>query len=57
MEVNGRPHYQTALPPGKKHRYPFTLVGGWMDPRAGLDGVEKRKILTLPEIESRPSYP
>jgi hypothetical protein len=25
-------------------------VGGWVDPRADLDGVEKRKIFTLPEL-------
>jgi hypothetical protein len=24
---------------------------GWMDPRAGLDDVEKRKFLTLPRLE------
>jgi hypothetical protein len=26
-------------------------IGGWVDPRAGLDGVEKRKFLTLPGLE------
>jgi hypothetical protein len=25
-----------------------------MDPRVGLDDVEKRKFLTLPELELRP---
>jgi hypothetical protein len=29
-------------------------VGGWVDPRADLDNVEKRKILTLPGLELRP---
>jgi hypothetical protein len=29
-------------------------VGGGVDPRAGLDDVEKRKFLTLPELELRP---
>jgi hypothetical protein len=29
-------------------------VGGWVDPRAGLDGVEKRKFLTLLVLELRP---
>jgi hypothetical protein len=29
-------------------------VGGWVDPRAGLDDVEKRKFLTLPGLELRP---
>jgi hypothetical protein len=29
-------------------------IGGWVDPRAGLDDVEKRKFLTLPGLELRP---
>jgi hypothetical protein len=29
-------------------------TGGWVDPRAGLDNVEKRKFLTLPGLELRP---
>jgi hypothetical protein len=29
-------------------------IGGWVDPRAGLDDVEKRKFLTLPRLELRP---
>jgi hypothetical protein len=28
-------------------------IGGWVDPRAGLDNVEKRKFLTLPGLELR----
>jgi hypothetical protein len=33
---------------------PGTLsIGGWVDPRAGLDNVEKRKFLTLPGLELR----
>jgi hypothetical protein len=28
--------------------------GGWVDPRAGLDEMEKRKLLTLPGLELRP---
>jgi hypothetical protein len=31
--------------------------GGWVGPRTGLDTVEKRKTLPLPEIELRPSIP
>jgi hypothetical protein len=27
--------------------------GGWVGPRAGMDDVEKRKILPLPELELR----
>jgi hypothetical protein len=29
-------------------------IGGWMNPRAGLDDVEKRKFMNLPELELRP---
>jgi hypothetical protein len=29
------------------------LIGGWVDPRTGLDDVEKRKFLTLPGLEFR----
>jgi hypothetical protein len=45
------------------HPAPFTpretasgthWIGGWMDLRAGLDDVEKRKFLTLPGLELRP---
>jgi hypothetical protein len=36
-------------------RAPCTnLVGGWMNPRAGLDDVEKKKFLTLPRLNLRP---
>jgi hypothetical protein len=29
-------------------------IGGWVDPRAGLDDMEKWKFLTLAELEIRP---
>jgi hypothetical protein len=29
-------------------------IGGWVDPRAGLDDLKKRKFLTLPGLELRP---
>jgi hypothetical protein len=29
-------------------------IGGWVDPRAGLEDVEKRKFLTLPGLELWP---
>jgi hypothetical protein len=29
-------------------------IGGWVGPRAGLDDLEKRKFLTLRELELRP---
>jgi hypothetical protein len=36
-------------------RAPGTLwIGSWVDHRAGLDDVEKRKFLTLPELKLRP---
>jgi hypothetical protein len=44
--------YQPLYPRGKS---PGTRwIGGWMDPRAGLDDMEKRKILTLSGLELRP---
>jgi hypothetical protein len=45
MEVNGQLHATAALPPRKS---PGThWIGGWVSPRAGLDTVEKRKILPM----------
>jgi hypothetical protein len=45
--VSGQLHAPAALPPGKEP--PGThWIRGWVDPRAGLDDVEKRKFLTLP---------
>jgi hypothetical protein len=32
-------------------------VGGWVNPRVGLDDGEKRKFLTLPGLELRPLGP
>jgi hypothetical protein len=29
-------------------------IGGWVDPRAGLDNLENRKFLTLQGLELRP---
>jgi hypothetical protein len=29
-------------------------IGGWVDPRAGLDTAENRKFLTLQGLELRP---
>jgi hypothetical protein len=44
----------TALPP--REWTPGTCwVWGWVDPRAGLDDLEKRKFLTLLGLELR--YP
>jgi hypothetical protein len=44
---------RTLYPPGK--RSPGThWIGGWVDLRAGLDDLEKRKFLTLPGLELQP---
>jgi hypothetical protein len=46
-------HAPAALPPGKEP--PAThWIGGWVDPRAGLDDLEKWKFLTPPGLELRP---
>jgi hypothetical protein len=38
-----------------RERAPCThWIRGWLDRRAGLDDVEKRKFLTLPGLELRP---
>jgi hypothetical protein len=50
MEVSDQLHTPSILPPMEKgpstHR-----IGGWVGPRVGLDAVEERKNLALPEIE------
>jgi hypothetical protein len=41
------------FPPGESA--PGThWIRGWVDPRTGLDDVEKRKFVTLQELELRP---
>jgi hypothetical protein len=47
--MSGQLHAPAALRRGKTH-----WIGGWVDPRAGLDDMEKRKFLTLPGLELRP---
>jgi hypothetical protein len=37
--VSGQLHAPAALPPGKRPGTHF--IGGWVDPRAGLDDMEK----------------
>jgi hypothetical protein len=52
MRVGGQLHAPAALPPGK---IPGTdLTGGWVGPRAGLDGCEKsrRHRDSIPEPSS-----
>jgi hypothetical protein len=51
MEMSGQLHAPAALPPGKS---PFVhWIGGWVVPRAVLDAVVKRKILS-PHRETNP---
>jgi hypothetical protein len=45
-------HSPAALPPEEKVRF-IHWVGGWVDTKAILDYVEKRKFLTLPGLELR----
>jgi hypothetical protein len=48
--MSGQLHAATALPPWE--RAPGThWIGGWVNPRAGLDDVDKRKFLTIPGLE------
>jgi hypothetical protein len=47
--MSGPLHPPAALPPG---RSPGThYIGAWVDPRAGLDDIEKWKFFTLPGLE------
>jgi hypothetical protein len=43
--MSGQLHAPAALPPGTH------FIGGWVDPRDGLDDMEKWKMLTLPGLE------
>jgi hypothetical protein len=56
MEVSGQPHASVALARGKSHLVSIGS-GGWVGLRAGLDTMEKRKILSLPGNEPRSSGP
>jgi hypothetical protein len=45
----------TPRPLHPRERAPGThCIGGWVDPRAGLDDMENRKFLTLPGLEPQP---
>jgi hypothetical protein len=50
--VSGQLHAPAALPPGKRPGTHF--IGGWVDPRAGLDDMEKWKFLAYWDSNSRP---
>jgi hypothetical protein len=49
--MSGKLHAPAALPRGKGPGAHW--IGGLVDPRAGLDDLEKRKFLTLPGLELR----
>jgi hypothetical protein len=46
-QSGSRPDHFT---PGERAFSPL-WIGGWVDPRASLDDVEKRKFLTVPGLE------
>jgi hypothetical protein len=50
--MSGHLHAPATLAPGKSPQYP--LDRRWVDPRVGLDDVEKRKFLTQPRLEFGP---
>jgi hypothetical protein len=50
--VSGQLHAPGRFTP--RERAPGThWIGGWVDPRGGLDAVEKRKFLPPPGLELR----
>jgi hypothetical protein len=51
--MSGQHHAPAGLPPGKEPPG-IHWIGDWVDPRAGLDKVEKGKFLTLPGLEIQP---
>jgi hypothetical protein len=51
--VSGELHAPAALPLWERALGTY-WIGGWVNPRACLDDVEKRKFLTLPGFELRP---
>jgi hypothetical protein len=53
LGVSGQLLAPSALPPGERALGTHWIVG-WVDPRAGLDGMEKKKFLTLPGLELPP---
>jgi hypothetical protein len=52
LEVSGQLQAPAALPRGKAPGTPWI---GWVDPRAGLDDLEKRKIWPYRDSNSNPS--
>jgi hypothetical protein len=52
LEVSGQLHGTAALP-GERATGTHG-IGGWVDPRAGLVDLERRKFLILPGLELQP---
>jgi hypothetical protein len=51
--MSGQIHAPAALPSGKEPPRSH-WIGGWVDPRAGVDDMEKGKFFTLQGLELRP---
>jgi hypothetical protein len=54
LEVSGQLHALPLLSPGGRAAG-TRWIGGWVNPIAGLDDVEKRIFLNLPGLELLPS--
>jgi hypothetical protein len=50
--MSGQLHYPALYPRERAHSTHWT--GGWVSPRAGLDDVEGRRILSLSGLELQP---
>jgi hypothetical protein len=48
--MSGQLHASAAFTPVERAPC-IHWIGGWVDPRAGLDDVEKKKFLTLPGLQ------
>ena len=55
MGVGGQRHAPAALTPGK--RPGIRCIGGWVGPRAGLDGCGKSRPPPSPEFDPRTVQP
>jgi hypothetical protein len=53
QEVSGQLHAPAVLIPGKKQPGTYS-IGDFVDPRAGLNDLEKLKFLTLPGLQLQP---
>jgi len=52
MDVSGELHTPVVLSSGGESPY-TNWIGGWVDPRAGLDAVAKRKNPTIAPVGNR----